>query len=70
MFVSVCLCVSLYELMHGHTVGDIDPKPSQGGAGGPISGHRGGVDPGGGPPPAPGVPKGVGQYTKCPKEAR
>ena len=64
------MCVCTYDRMHSHTVGDIDPKPSQGGGGGPISRDRGGGDPGGGPPPAPGVPKGVGHYTNCPKEAR
>ena len=48
--------VCVYVAMHLQTVGDIDPKPSQGGGGGPISGHRRGCDPGGERGAAPGGP--------------
>ena len=58
-----------YVLMHSRTVGYNDPKPSQGGGEGPISGRRGVEPPIGVRGAAGGVKRGSGHYTKYWKEA-
>jgi hypothetical protein len=65
----VAMWVCLYVLMHSRTVGDNDPKPSQGGGEGPISGRRGVEPPIGVRGAARGVKRWFGHYTKYRKEA-